>query len=170
VVSDSTICPGCQVELPAYGLPAENRHGASVECWMLNGEVTGFELQHLAALGRFHQLAVDAYGAQHAGGDGRGIRLAYSLVGLHLALERGRGGLEVRDAHRRMGRPDASWPAFTRRDGAWASTVLDVAEAGLRAGSVEGHAAAVTRWAADVWRAWAPEHDAAAALCARLRL
>jgi len=65
---------------------------ASPECWQVYGEVAGFELAHPELVGRFHQLTVDAYGAQHSGGDGRGIRIAYSLVGLHLALDRGLPG------------------------------------------------------------------------------
>jgi hypothetical protein len=163
-------CPGCRVELPSSGLPAEARHNASAECWMLYGEVTGFELEHVAALGRFHQLMVDAYGAQHAGEDGRAIRVPYSLVGLHLALERGRSGIEVREAHRRMGRPTASWPDFRRPADRGAVTVLQVAEAGVRVGSVAGHADLVRRWAEGVWQAWSAEHEATAALCARLSL
>jgi hypothetical protein len=166
-VSGTTTCPGCRVELPSSGLPAEPRRNASAECWLLYGEVTGFELQH-AALGRLRQLGVDAYGAQHAGDDGRAIRVPYSLVGLYLALERGRSGVEVRDAHRRMGRPAASWPAFRRPADMGSITVLQVAVAGVRAGSVEGHADMVLRWARSVWQAWSTEHAAAAALCALL--
>jgi Family of unknown function (DUF5946) len=78
---------------------------------MLYGDVCGFELEHVARLGGLHQLMVDAYGAQHAGADGRAIRVAYSLVGPHLALERGRSGVEVREAHRRMG-PRISAPGW----------------------------------------------------------
>jgi hypothetical protein len=46
--------------------------------------------------------------------------------------------------------------------------VLDVAEAGVRADSVAGHADAVGRWAQAVWRAWSGQHRAAAALAERL--
>src|SRR6266542_3189043 len=56
----------------------------------------------------YHQLAVDAYAAQHAsrdaGGDIPPIGVAYALVGLHLALDRGVPGLRVRAAHQRMGK------------------------------------------------------------------
>ena len=130
----------------------------------MHGEVEGFELAHLELAGRFHQLTVDAYGAQHSGGDGRGIRIAYSLVGLHLALDRGWSSVAVRTAHQGMGRPQASWPAFTRPPGVGDLTVLDVAAAGARVGSVSGHADAVQRWAGAVWTAWAPWHEEVAAL------
>jgi Family of unknown function (DUF5946) len=134
----------------------------------LHGEVEGFELAHPQLVARFHQLTVDAYGAQHSGGDGRGIRIAYSLVGLHLALDRGWSGVAVRTAHQGMGRPQASWPAFTSPAGVGELTVLDVAEAGARAGSVAGHAEAVQRWAAAVWAAWSPRRAEVAALTDRV--
>jgi hypothetical protein len=171
-VSGSTTCPGCGLELPASGLPPDPRRNASPECWQLYGEVQGFELGHAELVRDCHQLAVDAYAAQHARRDGGGelppIGLAYALVGLHLALDRGRPGVEVRAAHQRMGRPDASWPRLQAPPSAGSLTVLDVAAAGLMVGSVAGHAAAVRAWATAVWRAWATQQGAVAALADRL--
>jgi hypothetical protein len=46
--------------------------------------------------------------------------------------------------------------------------VLDVAAAGAMVDSPAGHARAVRAWAAAVWRAWAAEHAAVAALTERL--
>jgi uncharacterized protein DUF5946 len=163
-----TVCPGCGLRLPAGGLSWDPKLFASPECWQVHGEVEGFELAHAQLVARFHQLTVDAYGAQHSGGDGRGIRIAYSLVGLHLALDRGWSGVAVREAHQRMGRPQPSWPAFVRPSDVGSLTVLDVALAGTRAGSVSGHADAVQRWAAAVWAAWAPRHAEVASLTDRV--
>ena len=151
-------CPGCGLELPSTGLPIDARANASHECIQVNAEVAGFELDNVVQLGRLHQLTVDAYGAQHAAGQGSGIRVAYSLVGLELALERGFTGVQVRDLHGRMGKPGPDWPRFETSPGAGSLTVLDVAIAGHRTGSVEGHADAVQRWARSVWDAWAPRH------------
>ena len=162
------MCPGCGLRLPASGQPPDRRQNASPECWAVYGEVLGFELSHIVPLGRYHQLMVDTYGAQHAGQDARSIRVAYSLVGLFLALERGRDGLEVRRAHQRMGKPDPSWPPFDPPPDVGAITVLDVAEAGARGGSVAGHAEAMGRWAQAVWHAWSGLHREAAALAERL--
>jgi hypothetical protein len=165
-------CPGCGVELAASGLEPDPRRNASAECWLLYGEVEGYALRHPWLVRDTHQLGVDAYGAQHAPRDpGAGpppIRVAYSLVGLHLALDRGRSGLEVRAAHQRMGRPDASWPPLPRPPSTGSRTVLDVAAAGLMADSPPGHERALRAWAADVWRAWAAEHAAVAELAGRL--
>ena len=143
------------------------REHASAACRAVFDEVIGFEFQH-PGLMRLHQLSVDAYGAQHGGGDAKPIRLAYSLVGLHLALDLGLTGDEVRAAHQRMGKPDPTWPRFAVPDAVGATTALDVAEAGARRNSVAGHETAVPAWAVDAWTAWAAQREAVAALARRL--
>src|SRR6266511_2438669 len=65
-MSGATTCPGCGLELPASGLTPDPRRNASPECWRLYGEVQGFELNHIELARDYHQLAVDAYSAQHA--------------------------------------------------------------------------------------------------------
>jgi hypothetical protein len=171
-MSGATTCPGCGLELPGSGLPWDPRRNASPECWQLYGEVQGFELAHRELERDYHQLAVDAYAAQHASPDLRGeippIGVAYALVGLHLALDRGMPGVEVRAAHQRMGKPDASWPRLSAPRRRGALTVLDVAAAGAMVDSPAGHAQAVRAWAAAVWQAWAAQHAAVAALSEHL--
>jgi len=171
-MSGRTTCPGCGLELPASGVPWDPRRNASPECWQLYGEVQGFELHHVELVRDCHQLAVDAYAAQHAARDVDGdippIAVAYALVGLHLALDRGMPGVQVRAAHQRMGKPDSSWPRLSAPERTGAVTVLDVAAAGAMVDSVTGHAEAVLAWAAAVWQAWAPQHAAVVALADRL--
>jgi hypothetical protein len=153
-------------------LPWDPRRNASPECWQVCGEVQGFALNHLELARDLHQLTVDAYAAQHAprevGVDVPPISVAYALVGLHLALDRGLSGIEVRAAHQRMGRPDPSWPRLPTPERTGAMTVFEVAAAGAMVGSVAGHAKAVGAWAAAVWQAWAAEHATVAALADRL--
>ena len=171
-MSGSTICPGCGLELPASGLPWDRGRNASPECWQLYGEVQGFALNHRELVRDFHQLTVDAYAAQHGPCDGGGdvppISVAYALVGLHLALDRGASGMEVRTAHQRMGKPDPSWPRLPTPERTGGMTVFDVAAVGAMIGSVTGHAEAVRAWATAVWQAWAAQHAAVAALADRL--
>jgi Family of unknown function (DUF5946) len=171
-MSGSTTCPGCGLRLPASGLPWDPRRNASPECWQVYGEVQGFALNHLELVRDLQQLTVDAYAAQHAprevGGEAPPISVAYALVGLHLALDRGLSGLEVRAAHQRMGKPDPSWPRLPAPARSGAMTVFEVAAAGAMVDSVAGHATAVRAWAAAVWQAWAAEHATVAALAGRL--
>jgi hypothetical protein len=171
-MSGSTTCPGCGLELPASGLPWQPRRNASPECWQLYGEVQGFELEHIELVRDYHQLAVDAYTAQHAprevDGDLPPIGVAYALVGLYLALDRGVPGVEVRAAHQRMGKPDPSWPRLPAPTSTGPVTVFDVAATGAMVDSAGGHGEAVRSWAAAVWQAWASQHAAVAALADRL--
>src|SRR4029434_8489222 len=92
----------CVLRLPESSLPWDRRRNASPECWQLYGEVQGFALGQLELVRDFQQLTADASAAQHAprevGGDVPPISVAYALVGLHLALDRGVSGLEVRAA------------------------------------------------------------------------
>ncbi len=150
-------CPGCHLELPATGLEPSRWGAASPECELLYGELIGFEMSHLAQLGRFHQLSVDAYGAQHPATEGSGIRLAYSLVGLLLALDRDDNGLQVRTFHQRMGKPQPNWPTFVAPPTRGLLTARDVVEAGARKDSISGHAEAIQQWAKSVWMAWSAE-------------
>lgn len=163
-----TVCPGCGARLPVTGWTPPRGLDGSGECWQVHGEVVGFEVAHVELVRRFHQLTVDAYGAQHAGGRSSPLRVAYSLVGLHLALDRGLPGHEVRAAHQRMGRRDPSWPAFARPEQTGEVTIVDVAEAGVMLGSVAGHAELAQRWADVVWRSWEHQHAAVVALSERL--
>ena len=164
----TTTCPGCGLVLPAVGIAGDPAANASQECLFVYGEVAGFELQHLAALGRFHQLAVDSYGGQHAGGDARSIRVAYSVVGLHLYFEKARSGPQVRAAHSRMGRPQPWWPPFEKPAEVGTVHVLEVARLGSRADDVEGHARAMHLWGESVWETWRSHHAAIADLSRRL--
>ena len=159
--------PGCGLTLPADSAATDRRVNASAECLHVYAEVAGFASQHLPLL-QLHQLTVDAYGAQHGGGGVPPIRLAYSLVGLYLALEHGLTGDDVRSAHQRMGKPDATWPTFPAPRDIGPLTVMTVADEGLMSRSESGHRAAVQRWAKEVWRAWRDEHEMVAALTGRL--
>jgi hypothetical protein len=115
----------------------------------------GHEAEHLPQLGRFHQLTVDAYGAQHAGTPTPPISTAFSLIGLHLALEDGWTGDAVRAAHQFLAGRHTSWPAFHRPNDLGPLTVTHV----RTAPTPEAHAERVQAWAASVWEAWKPEHQ-----------
>lgn len=148
-------CPGCGVHLPGRSDEISPRPGASAACWQLYGEIAGYEAQHVAQLGRFHQLMVDAYAAQHPASDGSGIGLIFGLVGLHLALDEGWRGDQVRDAHQALAGIAGKWPRFELPASRGSMTVFDVAIAG----SPEAHADLLQRWAADVWAAWHPARN-----------
>jgi hypothetical protein len=153
-------CPGCGLKLPDDPGDVSSRPGASAACWQVYGEVAGYESQHVAFLGRFHQLMVDAYAAQHPVSEGSGIGLAFALIGLHLALDERWRGDQVRDAHQALAAVPRAWPRFAPPQNRGSMTVFDVA----MAASPEGHAELVQAWAADVWESWQDERQAVIAL------
>ncbi len=153
-------CPGCGVVLPGSPAAWDPRSLASKACHELYGEVAGFESQHVTELGQWHQLLADTYAAQHAGERTPAIGTAFALIGLHLALEFGWTGLEVRDAHQRLAAGYREWPAFQAPDRRGELTVLDLA----LAGTPEEHVQGLRALAAAVWGAWIESHAAVAAL------
>ncbi len=163
-----TECPGCGLRSSEAGIPLDRPLNASAACWGLHAELVGFELAHVARLGRLHQLTVDAYGASHAGGPTGARYVAYSLVGLCLALERGCTGEQVRAVHARMGPPDPTWPTFPPPLRRAALTVADVVDSGARADAAEGHEAIVSAWAEEVWASWSDRHEEIRTLAGRV--
>jgi len=162
-----TVCPGCGLRLRSEGGERDYRVNASPDCLRVYAEVTGFGAQNPSLL-RLNQLSLDAYGAQHGGGGVPPIRLTYSLVGLHLALDHGLTGEQVRAAHQRMGKPNATWPTLTVPSDLGQMTVMTVAEQGLMRHSVSGHEATTRHWAKSVWLAWASQRQLITHLTRRL--
>ena len=153
-------CPGCRVVLPGSGEAWDPRSLASEACHALYGEVAGYETQHVLELGRWHQLLVDTYAAQHAGPLTPRIGTAFALIGLQLTLEDGWDGLQVRDAHQRLAAASKDWPAFPAPASRGELTVFDLAIAR----SPEAHVERLRAWATAVWAAWAASHDRVRAL------
>lgn len=156
VPNEPTTCPGCGLVLPASDWPLGRKVNASPACWHLCSEVMGHEAQHLPALGRLHQLTVDAYGAQHAGVPTPTISTAFALVGLHLALEEGWSGTAVRAAHQALAERHRDWPLFAIPAERGRLTIAHVAAST----TPDEHAMRVQAWAASVWKAWRGAHDA----------
>lgn len=150
-------CPGCGARLPlseeAFG---DERYNASPECWQLYGELTAYTVEQGYRSGDFiHQLAVDAYGAQHARESGRPIGLAFALIGLYLACERGFSGAQVQHMHLQLAQRSKSWPRFAPPEHMGALTVWDV----MQAPAGEQRNDKLRRWGQSVWDAWSQEHE-----------
>jgi hypothetical protein len=106
-----------------------------------------------------HQLAVDAYAAQHAGAATKPITTAFALIGLCLVCERGFTGRQAQRAHMFLGRRRQEWPRFESPADVGPITVADVLAAGDGA-----RREALQQWAASVWAAWRDQHEPVAAL------
>lgn len=98
-------------------------------------------------------VALDAYQAQHSP---RGARrtLVFSLVGLHLAMEKGRTGRQVQKVHQELARTRHPLPTLEPVDACDAGTAAD----GLARIPCDGIFTAAQDWAGHVWSAYAASH------------
>ena len=152
-------CPGCGVRLPATAAQPDERYNASAECWQLYGELTAYTLTR-GYVEFIHQLAVDAYGAQHVGEHARPVGVAFALIGLYFACERGYSGRQVQHMHMLLARRAKTWPQFVPPAHVGPLTVLDV----VQAGPGDERDAMLRRWGHSVWDAWGQEHERVKAL------
>jgi hypothetical protein len=155
----SSVCAGCGVERPSSGKPSETRHNASAECWALFGELSAYTLVH-GDPKFIHQHAVDAWQAQHLVASKSNIGLAFSLIGLYLALEKGYSGRRVQLAHMELGRTKRTWAWFDP-PAEYKLTVVDV----LHAEPGADRDAVLMKWAAAVWAAWSHAQDWTRQVC-----
>jgi hypothetical protein len=102
-----------------------------------------------------HQHAVDAYAAQHASGTTRNIAVAFGLIGLYLALEKGFTGKQVQLAHMQIARVRKDWPRLEPPTRPAGITVRDVLEAGSDAEKDR----IIHEWMAAVWESWADRQE-----------
>jgi len=134
----------------------DRKFHASAECWSVFEEVLATEFQNPVLFRQVHQLTVDAYAVQHAGGRHPSKSVCIHLVGLHLTLEQGVAPVKVPPLLQRLANR-ASWPDCDPPHERASRTVYDVAVAS----SPQMHAARVREWAEEVWRAWSPHHKVA---------
>ena len=145
-----TTCPGCGLPLPDRHLDPPDRLNASGECWQLFSNLCCYTVvQQNAEF--IHQNVVDVYEAQHAGGTTRNITVAFGLIGLYLALEKGYTGKEVQRAHMRIARFRKNWPRLEPPSQPAVITILDV----LTVQDGPEKDAMICRWMEAVWESWA---------------
>ena len=149
-------CIGCGAPVPDSHGPTHPYIGASPGCWAVFGEVLAKEYGEYG-YPAVHRLTVDTYAVQHPGTPSRQSiqSVAVHLIGLYLALERGREPHVITEALGRAvqrGRSEFVWLEPPASQGS--VTVLDI----VRAGDLAEHQALVGHWARLVWAAWAAHH------------
>jgi hypothetical protein len=106
-----------------------------------------------------HQLAVDAYGAQHYGPQVKPIGITFALVGLYLVNERGYTGWQVQRVHMALAKKSKVWRDLTAPKEKAALTVHDVIQA-----PDERKREMIKKWHASVWGIWKSEKETIARL------
>jgi hypothetical protein len=151
-----TVCPGCGLTMPKRDTSVGHEYiNASPECWSVYTEVLETEYSNALLFAQVHQLTVDTYAAQHAGGKHPDKSLDIHLSGLYLVLEQGRPQSAISRSSQRLATDVKAWPHFTPPEPVWTFTIFDVALA-------ESHFNAVKEWSAVVWKGWAAHHAAIA--------
>ena len=149
-------CLGCGARVPDVEGPTHRYLGASPGCWAVFGEVLAREYSDFR-YGRAHQLAVDAYAAQHPGEPSPQTiqSVAVHLLSLYWILERGRSASEAARGRQRVAvrKSDFVWLAPPSSPGE--ITVVDV----QAAASPEAHLERAHDWARSVWDAWSEHHE-----------
>ena len=146
-------CPGCGLVMPVRERAVYDGYfNTSPECWTVFTEVLGAEFGNAPLFARVHQLTVDTYAVQHAGGAHPDKSIFVHLAGLHLVLDRGLVPMRVPPLLQRLARTVREWPHFETPADLGHMTILDVA----LAESATAHAEIVREWAAIVWEAWSP--------------
>ncbi len=151
-----SVCPGCGLRLPRHDrVRYDGGFHTSAECWEVFTEVLGKEFNDPRLFGLSHQLTVDAYAVQHAGGNHRDKSVVIHLCGLHLVLDRGLPPTGVAPLFQRLASAVPVWPHLVPPGDIFAITVFDVA----LAQTAQEHAKVVRTWASVVWRAWSSHHQ-----------
>lgn len=109
-----TRCPGCGLCLPNSQHETPERFNASGECWQQYSDLLCYTVAKRDT-GFIHQHAVDAYASQHSGGTTRNSSIAFGLIGLYLALEKGYTGRQVQLAHMRIARIQKTGRGWSHR-------------------------------------------------------
>jgi hypothetical protein len=107
-----------------------------------------------------HQHVVDAYAAQKADGKTKPITIWFSLVGLHLFIDKNYSGRQVQLAHLKLSKNKKSIPTFNlpkRRGMITISNVL-AKKPGLERDLM------IKKWCISVWKAYKDSHDTVANL------
>ena len=163
-----SVCPGCGLRMPGSDTAVyDGYYNTTPECWSVYTEVLGAEFGNSVVFGQVHQLTVDTYAAQHAGGPHPDKSIVIHLSGLHLVLDRGRAPTSVPPLFQRLADVVQDWPHFAPPADLGPLTAFDVA----LSETPEAHIENVRAWAGAVWDAWETYHaDVAAFVAGHLTL
>jgi hypothetical protein len=127
-------------------------------------EVMTREYEDAVLFGQVHQLSVDAYAVQHAGGMHPDKSVAVHLTGLHWACAHAVAPAEIPRRLQALAAVVTSWPHFEPPATRAHWTIAHPAAAETPA----QHAERVREWSRAVWDSWSAHHTTIAALAARV--
>ncbi len=153
MMNSMVTCPGCRVQLRSESNERDDRANASQACRDHYNTLSYYTI----SLGDFyfiHQIAVDAYGAQHHRDRVKPIGITFAFVGLYSVNERGYTGRHVQRVHMALAKKSKVWPAFTAPKEKAALTVQNVVRV-----PDEQKQDMIRKWHASVWDIWKAEKE-----------
>lgn len=149
------VCPGCGLEMPADERAVyDGYYNCSPQCWGVYSELLGFEFSNAVVFGAVHQMTVDTYALQHAGGPHPDKSVAVHLAGLHAAFILGIHQTKIPQLLQALAKEVETWPHFPRPDLTSDITVFDIA----LAETPMAHIDLVQEWAGSTWECWSDYH------------
>ena len=143
----------------------EGYYHCSAECWSVYADVLGFEFANAVVFRQVHQLTVDTYAVQHAGGGHPDKSIAVHLAGLHAAFDLNMPSIQIPRLLQRLAECVDVWPHFPPPDSTGPVNALAVA----LACSPQVHVERVRKWSRMVWIAWSFYHRDIAAFVHEFR-
>lgn len=152
-------CPGCGLVMPIIEPSTyTGYYNCSAECWSVYCEILEFQFSNAVVFGQVHQMTVDSYALQHAGGPHPDKSVAIHLAGLHAAFVLEIPQTQIPRLLQRLADRIDEWPRFDPPRSCGPMTAFDVA---LASDAIE-HITRVKKWASFVWSAWSVHHDSIA--------
>jgi len=146
-------CPGCGLQMPkSEKVTYDGYFNCSPECWVIFEEVLAGASGD-PAYQPVRQLLIDAYAAQHAGGNHPDRSVVVHLAGLHAAFDLEMPPQQVVSMLKRLATTVTSWPRLRPPEFPAPLTILEVA---VTEGS--GGVEQISSWASAVWNSWAEQH------------
>lgn len=148
-------CPGCRLRMPVDKATAyDGYYHCSPECWSVYSEVLGTQYSNAIIFGQIHQMTVDAYALQHAGGSHKNKSIAIHLSGLHAVNNLGIPQTQIPHLLQRLANHIKHWPYYEPPQSTGPMTAFDIA----LADTPEKHILRVKKWADFVWNAWSDHY------------
>ena len=138
----------------------DGNFNASAECWGIFTEVAGQDFSNAVLFEAVHQLTVDAYAVQHAGGLHPDKSVGVHLSGLYLAIEIGLPGPHIAARLKHLADLVENWPHFAVPPSQSEWTIFDLALEDDFKARIEK----TNSWARQIWQSWPHAHDQVRAL------
>jgi hypothetical protein len=152
-MQDYVVCPGCRNKLPDRNLDLNNKYNASGECFEKFNDIAVYNF-FKNDKNYIHQVAVDAYVAQHSGTPTTNKATVLALIGLYLYVVREYKGNKIQIEQMRIAKLQNDWPRFEVHTNINEITVLDV----LNESAVgDKREEMIKKWAKYVWDCWSHE-------------